>query len=78
MNDYSEIIDHPHHVSTSRPHMSMTERAAQFSPFKALTGFDEAIDETGRITEADDITPDPDYDQSLWCTATTTNLPLDT
>ncbi len=77
MNDYSDIMDHPHHVSTTRPHMSMTDRAAQFSPFKALTGFDEAIDETAKVSsEAEDINLDPDFDQSLWCTATTTNLPF--
>ncbi len=55
----------------------MTDRAAQFSPFKALTGFDEAIDETAKVSsEAEDIDLDPDFDQSLWCTATTTNLPF--
>ncbi len=46
MSDYSRIIDHPHHVSSKRPHMSMESRAAQFSPFAALTGYDEAVRET--------------------------------
>ncbi|MBR4574717.1 MAG: hypothetical protein IKO16_07385 [Lachnospiraceae bacterium] len=50
MNDYSDIIDHPHHQSMTRPHMSMTARAAQFSPFAALTGYDESVRETGRLT----------------------------
>jgi len=40
-----------HHVSQSWPRMSTTDRAAQFSPFAALTGFDVAIQETGRLTE---------------------------
>lgn len=47
---YLDIIDMPHHVSTTRPQMSMMERAAQFSPFAALTGYDDAITETGRLT----------------------------
>ena len=46
MNDYSNIIDHPHYQSAKRPHMSMTARAAQFSPFAALSGYDEAIEDT--------------------------------
>ena len=65
MNDYSDIIDHPHHVSTTRPHMSMTERAAQFSPFKALTGYDEAVDETARDNELYMNENGMDHDQSL-------------
>ncbi len=48
--DYSRIIDHPHHQSTTRPHMPMETRAAQFSPFAALTGYDDAVDETARRT----------------------------
>ena len=52
MNDqYGDIIHLPHHVSKSRPQMSMEDRAAQFSPFAALTGYDAAILETGRLTE---------------------------
>lgn len=66
MNDYSDIIDHPHHVSTTRPHMSMTERAAQFSPFKALTGYDEAVDETARDNELYMNENGMEHDQSLW------------
>ncbi|MBQ7588481.1 MAG: hypothetical protein IJT37_10720 [Lachnospiraceae bacterium] len=54
MNDpgkYSDIINLPHHVSKTHPQMSRANRAAQFSPFAALTGLDDAIDETavGRI-----------------------------
>lgn len=51
MSDYSDIMDHPHYQSKTRPHMSMTARAAQFSPFAALTGYDESVRETGRLTE---------------------------
>lgn len=51
MNDYSDIIDLPHHVSKNRKRMSMDARAAQFSPFAALTGYDEEIDEAARLTD---------------------------
>ena len=48
---YDDIINLPHHVSKIRPQMSMLDRAAQFSPFAALTGYDAAIKETGRLTD---------------------------
>lgn len=48
---YDDIIDLPHHVSATRPRMSSIDRAAQFSPFAALTGYDAAIKETGRLTD---------------------------
>jgi len=51
MTDYADIINMPHHVSAKRPQMSMADRAAQFSPFAALTGYDAAIKETGRLTD---------------------------
>lgn len=52
MNDrYDDIIHLPHHISKTRPQMSMMDRAAQFSPFAALTGYDAAIKETGRLTD---------------------------
>ena len=54
MNDehkYDDIINLPHHVSGRHPQMSALDRAAQFSPFAALTGHDAAIKETARITE---------------------------
>ena len=50
-NRYDEIINLPHHVSKTRPQMSMSDRAAQFAPFAALTGYDSAIKETGRLTD---------------------------
>ena len=43
-------MGHPHHVSKTRPQMPMSDRAAQFAPFAALTGYDSAIKETGRLT----------------------------
>ena len=48
---YADIINLPHHVSKKHPQMSRANRAAQFSPFAALTGLDDAMDETaaGRI-----------------------------
>ena len=49
---YDDIIGLPHHRSAKHPAMSMTDRAAQFSPFAALTGYGAVIAETGRTTEA--------------------------
>lgn len=51
-NNYDDIVNLPHHVSETRPRMPMKDRAAQFSPFAALTGYDSAIKETGRLTDA--------------------------
>ena len=51
INKYDEIIDIPHHVSKTRPQMPMSDRAAQFSPFAALAGYDAAVKETGRLTD---------------------------
>ena len=48
---YDEIMGLPHHVSKARPQMPMSDRAAQFAPFAALTGYDAAIEETGRLTD---------------------------
>jgi hypothetical protein len=48
---YNDIINLPHYQSKKRPHMSTYDRAAQFSPFSALTGHDEAIKETARLTD---------------------------
>lgn len=48
---YDDIINLPHSVSATRPQMSLANRAAQFSPFAALTGFEAAIAETGRLTD---------------------------
>lgn len=51
-HEYDDIINMPHHVSVDRPHMPMLDRAAQFAPFAALTGYDAAIVETARLTAA--------------------------
>lgn len=48
---YDDIINLPHHRSRTHPHMSNYERAAQFTPFAALTGYGEAISETARLTD---------------------------
>lgn len=48
---YDDILNLPHHVSATRPQMPMSDRAAQFSPFAALNGYDDAIKETGRLTD---------------------------
>ena len=48
---YSDIINLPHHVSPTRKPMSLHDRAAQFSAFAALTGYDEDVKEAGRLTD---------------------------
>ena len=52
MGNYDDIINLPHHESTKHPRMSALNRAAQFSPFAALTGHEAAILETARLTNA--------------------------
>lgn len=52
MNEkYSDIISLPHHVSLTRPQMSRADRAAQFAPYSALSGYEDAVEETARITD---------------------------
>lgn len=48
---YDDIINLPRPASNKHPPMPMSDRAAQFSPFAALTGYDEAVMETGRLTD---------------------------
>jgi len=48
---YDDIINLPHHQSQTRPRMPLIDRAAQFSPFSALTGYDDAISETERFVD---------------------------
>ena len=48
---YDDIIDLPRFVSSTHAHMSNYDRAAQFAPFAALTGFGDSIQETGRLTD---------------------------
>ena len=50
MNNYNDIINLPHPISKSHPPMSRENRASQFAPFVALSGYDNAIKETARIT----------------------------
>lgn len=49
--NYDDIINLPHPVSKRHPQMSMRERAMQFASFKALSGYEDEIEETGRLTE---------------------------
>ena len=51
MGKYDDIINLPHHVSKFHKPMPMENRAAQFAPFAALTGHEEAIEEAARITD---------------------------
>jgi hypothetical protein len=51
MDNYDDIINLPHHTSKVHKRMSMHSRAAQFAPFAALTGHNDAINETARLTE---------------------------
>jgi Cation/multidrug efflux pump len=50
-NPYEDIINLPHHVSSHHPQMSLENRAAQFAPFAALTGYGSAVTETARLTD---------------------------
>ena len=52
-NPYETIIDHPHFVSKKYPPMPMEKRAAQFSPFKAMVGYDDEVEEESRFTESE-------------------------
>lgn len=47
---YDDIIHLPHHVSKVHPQMAPGDRAAQFSPFAALTGYEDVLEEAGRLT----------------------------
>ena len=48
---YEDIVNLTHHVSKKHPQMPMIKRAAQFAPFAALTGYDDAVEETARLTD---------------------------
>ena len=48
---YADIIDHPRWQSPTRPHMSLYDRAAQFAPFAALTGYDDMVNEEARTVD---------------------------
>lgn len=59
-HQYDDIINLPHHISKNRPQMSLRDRAAQFAPFAALTGYDEAVRETARLTDRKEELSDED------------------
>lgn len=68
-NKYDDIIMLPHHVSKKHPQMSPIDRAAQFSPFAALTGHNDAIQETARLTDSFielDENRKNELDEQLW------------
>lgn len=66
MGSYDDIIYLPHHVTATRTPMPITDRAAQFSPFAALTKHGEAIVETARLTrERKELTEDAKADIEL-------------
>ena len=50
-NKYQDIINLPHYEPKKHPRMSIEARSAQFAPFSALTGYDEVVKETGRLTQ---------------------------
>ena len=52
MGKYDDIIDLPHPISKHHPPMPVADRAAQFAPFAALTGYEDAIEEAARLTDA--------------------------
>ena len=59
---YADIIDLPHHQSETRPHMSLYDRAAQFAPFAALSGYDDMVVETARLTDSEIELSDSEID----------------
>ncbi len=65
-NPYEAIINHPHHVSRNRPQMPIEKRAAQFSPFKAMVGYDEEVDEVSRYTDSERILDENRKEELDW------------
>lgn len=63
MGRYEDIINEPRHVSSKHPPMPSSARAAQFAPFAALTGFEEEIDEAGRLTDERPLLSDDDVNR---------------
>ena len=61
MSKYDDIINLPHHQSQTHPHMSPLDRAAQFAPFAALTGYEEMIEQAGAFSPVppDDFNTSP-------------------
>ena len=59
---YMDILSLPHHQSATRPHMSLHDRAAQFAPFAALSGYEEMVDEEARMTDREIALGDSELD----------------
>lgn len=53
MGKYDDLLDLPHPVSATHPPMPLIDRAAQFSPFAALSGYEDELEEAARLTEAE-------------------------
>lgn len=69
MGRYDKIIDLPHYKPSARQQMAVRDRAAQFSPFAALNGYEEAVDETARLTTERielDETVRAEINEQLW------------
>ena len=60
---YGDIIDLPRHQSLKHPHMSLYDRAAQFAPFAALSGYDEMVGEEARLTDLQIVPGESDLDR---------------
>lgn len=63
MTEYDDMLYLPHHKSKKHPQMSLHDRAAQFAPFAALTGYEDVIDETARQTEEKHILDDSRWEE---------------
>lgn len=63
MNKYEDIINLPHYEPIYHPRMSIDKRAGQFAPFAALTGYDEEIEETARLTTEKHILDEESIDK---------------
>lgn len=65
-NPYEDILELPHPVSKIHPQMPRRDRAAQFAPFAALTGYEEAVREAARLTEEKMILDEDSKEQLDW------------
>ena len=65
-NPYEDMLELPHPVSKTHPQMPRRDRAAQFAPFAALTGYEEAVREAARLTEEKMILDEDSKEQLDW------------
>ena len=65
-NPYEDMLELPHPVSKTHPQMPRRDRAAQFAPFAALTGYEEAVKEAARFTEEKMILDEDSKEQLDW------------